>query len=301
MHIPVLKNEVLKYLDPKPNENFIDCTIDGGGHALAILKMIEPEGKLMGIDRDEEIISQLKSKIRELAFETRLILVCDNFVNLKRIVSKKKFKRISGVLFDLGMSSWHLKESGRGFSFTKNEPLIMKYDAQSTVNSRQLTAKEIINRWPEKKIVQILREYGEEKFAKRIAKEIVKERKKEPIETTFQLVEIIKKAVPAWYQRARIHFATRTFQALRIAVNDELTNLKEALPQALEVLGPKGKIVVISFHSLEDRIAKNFFKAYGGQERKLKVLTKKPVRPTKKETRSNPSSRSAKLRAAIKL
>ena len=302
MHIPVLKNEVLKYLKPEPNENFIDCTIGEAGHTLAILEKNGPKGKVLGIDQDPQIIEKCKLKIK--GFKERVILVCDNFANLKEIVNKENFRPVSGILFDLGMSSWHLKESGRGFSFLRDEPLDMRYHYKNqklkVKGQKFLTAKEIVNKWSEKEIAQVLRIYGEEKFAKKIAREIVKERKTKPIETTSQLVAIIQKAVPKNYERGRIHPATRTFQALRITVNNELENLKKALPQALEVLEPGGRLVVISFHSLEDRIVKIFFKAKK-KEGKVEILTKKPVRPSEKEIKFNPASRSAKLRSAIKL
>ncbi len=296
MHIPVLKNEVLKYLGPKPNENFIDCTIDGGGHGLAILKAIQPKGRLLGIDQDEEIIRRLKLKVQKSKVKNNLVLVCDNFVNLKEIVKEKKFKKVSGILFDLGMSTWHLRESGRGFSFMKEESLDMRYSPKY----QKTTATEIINRWPPKEIERILKEYGEEKFSKRIVKEIIRERKESLIKTTSQLVAIVKKVVPGWYRRGRIHPATKTFQALRIAVNSELTNLEKTLPRALEILEAEGKLVVISFHSLEDRIVKNFLKEKT-KEKRVRILTKKPIRPSREEIKLNPSSRSAKLRAAIKI
>jgi len=308
MHIPVLKNEVLEYLDAKPNKNFIDCTIDGGGHAKEILEIIKPEGKLLGIDRDEEMINSLLTEFQNSNLGDRLILTCENFANLKKIVEKYNFGKVCGILFDLGTSSWHLKESGRGFSFQKDEVLDMRYQIKSQISIRQpadksqreLTAEEIVNKWPENKIERILNEYGEEKFAKKIAKEISEKRRKTPIETTFQLTEIIKDSVPGWYLHKKIHFATKTFQALRIAVNNELKNLEIVLPKVLEVLEPEGRIVIISFHSLEDRIVKNFFRE-GAKEGKLRILTKKPVSPSSQELELNPSSRSAKLRAAIKL
>lgn len=300
MHIPVLEKEVLKYLNPKPNENFIDCTINSGGHAFAILKKILPKGKLLGIDWDKDLIHYLKREIQKSKFRNNLILVCDNFVNLKRIVEKIKFKSIRGILFDLGFSSWHLEKSGRGFSFLKNESLDMKYHIPQPQHSYGLTAEKILNDWSEKEIEKILKEYGEERFAKRIAKKIIKERKIQPIKTTFQLVEIVKNATPSWYHRKKIHPATRTFQALRIAVNDEINNLKKVLPQALEILEKGGRMAIISFHSLEDRIVKNFFRD-NAQLNQLKILTKKPITPSEKEIKNNLRSRSAKLRAIIKI
>ena len=289
MHIPVLQNEVLEYLAPKPNDNFIDCTLNGGGHTKAILEKTAPKGKVLGIDADPEIIRNLKLEIRNL--EKRIIPVCDNFANLKEIIKQTKFGQVSGILFDLGMSSWQLEESGRGFSFLKKEPLDMRYSILTP-----LTAEKILNYWSVAEIEKVLREYGEERFSSRIARRILEERKIRPISNTFQLVEIIRQAVPPKFQHQKIHLATRTFQALRIQVNDELNNLKNALPQAAEALSKGGRLAVISFHSLEDRIVKNFFKS-----QELKILTKKPITPGFKEIKINSRARSAKLRAAEKI
>jgi len=288
MHIPVLQKEVLEYLDPKPNENFIDCTIGEGGHSLAIIEKILPDGKVLGIDWDYKVIRNLEDK-------KQLILVCDNFANLKQIAKKYNFQP-NGILIDLGFSSWHIEQSKRGFSFKRDEALDMRYNPQMM----ELTAEEIVNSFSQSEIEKILKEYGEEKFAKRIAAQLTKERKVRPIKTTFQLVEIIKKATPAWYHHEKKHFSTLTFQALRIAVNNELENLENVLHQALEILKPSGKLTVISFHSLEDRIVKVFFKKQA-KEGLLEILTKKPIRPTKKEVEINIRSRSAKLRAAQKI
>ena len=295
VHIPVLQKEVIKYLEPKPNENFIDCTINGGGHALAILEETAPKGRLLGIDWDKNQILNLKSQFPTTKFGSRLILVCDNFVNLKEIVKKQNFKQVQGIIFDLGLSSWHLEKSGRGFSFLRNEPLDMRYNPENP-----LTAEKIVNYWSEPEIERILKEYGEERYARKIAKEIVKERKLKPIKTTQRLVTIIRNSIPLKYQHFKIHFATRTFQALRIAVNSELENLKIVLPQTLEILKKGGRLVIISFHSLEDRIVKNFFRERF-LEGKLEILTKKPIIPNKKEIKINPRSRSAKLRAIKKI
>jgi len=296
MHIPVLKKEVIEYLDLKPNENFIDCTIGEGGHSLAILEKNGPEGKILGIDWNPDIIQNTKYEIRNTEYKNRLILICDNFSNLKNIVERLNFGQVTGILLDLGMSSWHLEESKKGFSFKRNEPLDMRYNAEA----QDLTAETIVNEWPETEIEKILTEYGEERFAKIIANEIIKTRKARPIKTTFELAEIIRKIVPGWYRRQKIHFATRTFQALRIAVNDELNNLKEVLPQTIDILKPGGRLIIISFHSLEDRIAKSFLKE-SSQKGQFKILTKKPVRPEREEVNSNPRSRSARLRVAIKI
>jgi len=293
MHVPVLQKQVIEYLNPKTNENFIDCTIGNGGHALAILEKTKPDGKILGIDWDSEIIKQL-------ALRERMVLVNDSYANLKNIIEKEKFGPVSGILFDLGMSSWHIDESGKGFSFMRDEPLDMRYSSQFPISNFQfsnLTAKKIVNEWKEEEIEKILKEYGGERFARRIAKEIVRERKTKPIKTTFQLKDVIRKAVPGKFQHGRLHYATRTFQALRIAVNDELNNLKKGLPQAVDILTRGGRLVVISFHSLEDRIVKNFFKEKT-KGNIIKILTKKPIGPTEEEIKINPRSRSAKLRAA---
>ncbi len=300
MHSPVLQKEVIEYLHPQTNQNFIDCTLNGGGHALAILRRNGPNGKLLGIDWD---LSQImSSNLQDPSFKKRVILVCDNFVNLKNIVEKHRFTSLKGILFDLGMSTWHIKKSGRGFSFMKNEPLVMRYSFKqsSSLAANELTANEIINNWTEPEICEILKQYGEEKFAKKISKEIIKTRKKGLIQTTFQLVEIIKKATPNWYHYKKIHFATKTFQALRIAVNQELENLKKALPQAFDILEEGGRLVVVSFHSLEDRIVKDFFKQRVSKGR-FKILTKKPITAQQKEIKIIPGSRSAKLRAGQKI
>jgi len=291
LHTPVLQKEVIQYLNPKPDENFIDCTLGQGGHALAILERTAPDGKLLAIDFDEDSVRNFKTRINE----KRIIVVCDNFANLKEIVEKNNFGPISGILFDLGMSSWQLEKGGRGFTFQKNEPLDMRYNPKTS-----LTAEEIINRWPKDKIEKILEDFGEEKFSRRIAEEIVKERKISPINTTSRLVGILKDILPGRYEQGRIHFATRTFQALRIAVNGELDSLKRGLDAAVEIASPGAAITVISFHSLEDRIVKDFFKIKE-DEGKINILTKKPVEASEEEIKNNPRSRSAKLRVVKKI
>lgn len=262
-HIPVLQKEVLGCLDPKPNENFIDCTIGDGGHAAAILERTAPRGRVLGID------CQLRLKPQE-----RLILAEDNFANLKSIVGKCRFQPVHGVLFDLGCSSWHLEESKRGFSFQKAEPLDMRYGLGNS-----LTAEKIVNYYSKIEIERILTQYGEEKKSRKIAEKIVEARTAKAIKTTLQLAGILKKlGIPP----------QRTFQALRIAVNDELNNLEKALPQASELLEAGGRLAIISFHSLEDKIAKRFCKA-------------KPVRPGLREIKNNPRARSAKMRVCRKI
>ncbi len=292
-HVPVLLKEVIDYLDLQANENFIDMTVGEGGHTAAILEKNEPKGKALGIEMDPELYQKLKSWM--VKFPNRLILINDSYINLEKIVRKNDFKPIHGILFDLGMCSWHLEASGRGFSYLKDEPLDMRFNPKN-----DLTAAEIINFWDIEKIEKILKEFGEEKYAHRISLAIKEARKKERIIGTQQLVDILERVLPKNYDKKRIHFATRTFQALRIAVNDELQIIENGIEQAIKILTPGGRIAVISFHSLEDRIVKNIFreKAKIGE---LSILTKKPINPCQEEIRNNPRSRSAKLRAAERL
>lgn len=294
MHISVLQKEIIQILDPKPGDKFIDCTGGEGGHTLAILEKIIPEGKILTIDRDSRNVEVIRLKVKESRLENNLILINDNYLNLERIVSENNFDNISGIIFDLGFSSWHVDESTKGFSFRKNEILDMRYSNDG------LSAWEIVNSWPPEELEIIFKNYGEERFSKSITKGIINQRKKEKIKTTFDLIEVIEKSVPSFYKRSRIHFATKVFQALRIATNDELETIKKTLPQALKLLKKGGKIAVISFHSLEDRIIKNFFKDNYNKEF-LKIETKKPIIPSKEEQIKNPRSRSAKLRVATKI
>ncbi|HRY76759.1 MAG TPA: 16S rRNA (cytosine(1402)-N(4))-methyltransferase RsmH [Candidatus Paceibacterota bacterium] len=291
MHVPVLLNEVIKTFDPQSNENFIDATLGEAGHTLCLLQKTDPSGRVLGIDLDAETLRIAEEKLR--AYHNRVILVKNNFKNLESIVDEYKFKKVSGILFDLGMSSRELEESGRGFSFRKNEPLLMNFGEDALV-----TAEQIVNNWPADDLKGIFEEYGEERFSRQIAEKIVVSRQTKPIKTTFDLVEVIQSAVPQKYQSGRLHPATRVFQALRITVNDELNNLRSGLEAGLKILESGGKIIVISFHSLEDRIVKNFFRDHKAS---LKIITKKPVIPARVEILNNPRARSAKLRATQKL
>ena len=291
MHIPVLLNEVIKLIDPKENENYIDATLGEGGHTLALLQKTSPAGKVLGIDLDPETLEIAHRKLQ--AFGDRLVLVNDNFKNLEEVVENQKFKEISGIVFDFGMSSRDIDESGRGFSFLKDEPLLMNFGSDA-----MLTAENIVNGWPEGELEKIISLYGEEKFARQIARGIIARRLVKPIKTTFDLVEVIEKATPNFYHHGKIHPATRTFQALRIAVNDELNSIQKGLEASLRVLSSGAKIAAISFHSLEDRIVKNFFR---DNKKTLKILTKKPVVPAQVEILNNSRARSAKLRVAQKI
>jgi 16S rRNA (cytosine1402-N4)-methyltransferase len=300
MHIPVLTKEIIEYLNPKPNDNFIDCTFGQGGHTIALLDAIEPNGKVLGIEADPELYNKFQQEggdgSQKSKFQNRLVLVNDSYTNLKNIIAERNFGPINGIVMDLGLSSWHFEESGRGFSFKEDEPLDMRYNPQ--INS--LTALEIVNSYTEEDIERILKDYGEESFAKVIAKKIIEKRQEKPIRTTFDLVEIVWSSLPGRFQRKKLHPATKTFQALRIAVNSEIENVKKGLIQAAEVLGKDGRIAVISFHSLEDGEVKRFFKRC--QEINIfEIITKKPIVPGFEEIRNNPRSRSAKLRVAKKI
>lgn len=316
-HVPVLLNEVIEVLNPKPGEFFIDGTIGSGGHAIEILKKILPDGKLLGIDWDEQSLKTAESRIKEkfgknsgksLEKDSRIVLVHGNYADLPQILKRLKdgkFKRLkaSGLLLDLGMSSDQLEHSGKGFSFLRNEPLIMRYNLPDVSRiesneSRMMTAAEVVNGLNEEELTALFRKYSGERFSRKIARQIKEDRKKKRILTTFDLVETIKKAVPKNYERGRIHPATRVFQALRIYVNDELGNLERLLKNIDKIIENKGRVAVISFHSLEDRLVKNYFRQMA-KEKKAEILTKKPIIPTRREITENPRARSAKLRTIV--
>ncbi len=291
-HVPVLMDEVIKFLDPKKNENFIDCTLGDGGHSAELLRRTAPNGKVLGFDLDSEAVKVVRKNLE--AFGSRLIVRNESYANLAKAVAEENFGAADGVLTDFGFSSPQLEERGRGFSFQRDEPLDMSYSTAAD----HLTAAEIVNTWTKDEITRVIAEFGEEHLAERIAAKIVSARHHKHIISTVQLVDVIKAAVPKNYEHGRIHPATRTFQALRIAVNGELDSVNAVLPQALAALKPGGRLVCISFHSLEDRIVKSFFKEMS-VKRKIEILTPKPVTATEKEIQNNPRSRSAKLRAAL--
>ena len=241
IHTPVLLNEVLEILNPQPGGRYIDGTVNGGGHAKEILDRIGESGSLLGIDRDSVLIDRLKKK-----FENRknLIAVCGSYAHIDEIAKTYGFGAVNGILFDLGFSSYHVDRSGRGFSFSRNEPLDMRYDAENN----RLTAGTIVNTWSQAEITRIAKEYGEERFAGHIAAAIARERSGKRIQTTFDLVRIIRESIPHAAQHGKINSATRMFQALRIAVNDELGELNQGLEKGIALLVPGGKMVVISFH-----------------------------------------------------
>jgi len=302
-HVPVMLEEVTSYLEPHPGGRFIDATLGGTGHAKRILEMTGPEGRLLGIDADRQAIDSARVSLQ--AFAGRVTLVHSYFDGIGRIAASENFGAANGILFDLGMSSSQLDEPTRGFSFQQSGPLDMRMSSDSPK-----TAAEIIALSTQGELTRVFKEYGEERYASRISRRIVSERARQAIETTDQLASLIVRTIP--WRRGGIHPATRVFQALRIAVNDELARLSLALPQSLSLLQRGGRLVVISFHSLEDRIVKQFMQTAArgcicppdipqcvcGKEPTLRILTGKPVRPTPFEMKSNPRSRSAKLRAA---
>lgn len=314
-HESVLLKEVIDYLDPKPDENFIDCTVGAGGHSQAILQKIGPNGKLIGFDLDQ--LAHQESQERLKSFGERIVLKRSNFADLEKTINESfPLLQFSGILFDLGLSQFELADKTRGFSFQIDGPLDMRFSGEGT------TAADILNNASFEKLSKIFLEYGEDKYYKTLARKLIELRRKQKFNNTKQLVEAVlqvyrdilhsKKEIP-WI--GGNHPATKVFQALRIEVNDELNNLSGTLPQALRILKPAGRLVVISFHSLEDRIVKDFFRREArdclcdpvipvcqcGHQASLKILTKKPVVAGRDEQQTNLQSRSAKLRAAVKL
>ena len=291
MHLPVLLHEVIDGLALKPGDIFVDGTLGGGGHSEEVLKRFGNRVKIIGIDLDSDAVRRSEERLGQSQGDIKFIE--GSFRNLNAILDSLNIKGVDKILLDLGLSSNQFEESGRGFSFQKNEPLIMSF--KKDLKEADLTAKEILNTWDLENIITIIKSYGEEKFAWKIAKAIVERREVKPIETTFDLVEIIKSATPKFYHHRKIHPTTKTFQALRITVNDEIESLKEGIRKGFERLNNGGRLAVISFHSLEDRVVKQFFKEKG-TEGQAKILTKRPIIPSDEEIGQNPRSRSSKLR-----
>ncbi|MBN1794682.1 MAG: 16S rRNA (cytosine(1402)-N(4))-methyltransferase RsmH [Candidatus Omnitrophica bacterium] len=292
-HKPVLAQAVLDILEPRPSQVIVDCTVGLGGHAEAIAERIGPDGMLVGLDKDVETLEQARMRLEPFAMNVRL--VHEDFRNLALIKERLRLTTIDAILFDLGLSSHQLSRSERGFSFMREGTLDMRFD-----RSQGLTAQEVVNTFDERALEKCFREYSEERHASRIAAMLVTERKKHPIETTTQLADIAYRSLGRFYRKRRIHPATKVFQALRILVNDELTGLSLALEGARESISPGGKICIIAFHSLEDRMVKNAFRAWLS-DGSFKSITKKPIRPAIHEIQENPRSRSAKLRAVEKI
>ncbi len=284
LHVPVLLKESVELLLGNGGRLYVDCTLGLGGHTRRILEL-NPEAFVVGIDKDEEAIELAKENLKD--FEGRFCIYKADFAQLDEVLRSEGIDKVDGVLFDLGMSMLQVK-SDRGFSFQTNSFLDMRMD-----RDQSLTAYRVVNEYPERELVRILREYGEEKLAHRIARAIVKYRKKKPIETTLELANIVTSVYPSRLRHRRLHPATRTFQAIRIEVNGELSSLEKALFKSLPLLSKGGRLVVISFHSLEDRIVKRFMKEH---HKCLRIITKKPIVPSDEEVARNPASRSAKLR-----
>jgi 16S rRNA (cytosine1402-N4)-methyltransferase len=303
VHKPVLLNEVVEALHPQPGKRYVDCTLGNGGHAEAILARILPGGQLLGIDADPKAIEIAENRLVEYIENT--ILVNDNFLSLETICQENDFFPVQGILFDLGLSSAQLDDYERGFSFQQCGPLDMRFDP-----TQQLTAADVVNTFSEERLTEIIKTYGEERYSKRIARYIVNNR---PVNDTLELVDAIEKAIGG--HRGKIHPATRTFMALRIYINHELENLSAALKQTINCLDRGGRLVVLSYHSLEDRIVKQFMLTESkgcicppsipvcqcGHMASLKIITRKVITPSLDEIKSNPRSRSAKLRVAERL
>ncbi|MDQ2896520.1 MAG: 16S rRNA (cytosine(1402)-N(4))-methyltransferase RsmH [Actinomycetota bacterium] len=307
VHIPVLAGELIEVLDPRPGETAVDCTLGGGGHARLVADRIGPAGTLIGIDRDPAAEARFAELAAEVSCQTRFIRA--DFVTALGELAIEHL-RADLVYMDFGMSSMQVDTWGRGFSYAYDAPLDMRMDPE-----QELTAEEIVNTWDERRLARLLREYGEERYAGQIGRAIGRRRRQEEIGSTQQLVEVIKSAVPVPAQFAGGHPARRTFQALRIAVNDELAQIDGALPAAWEILAPGGRLAAISFHSLEDRLVKHYLAARArgcvcppefpicvcGHEPEGELLTRRAVAPSPGEVAANPRSRSAHLRAVRKL
>lgn len=307
-HVTVLREEAVDGLKIKPDGVYVDCTLGGAGHSRLIASHLSKAGVLIGLDQDTKALTAAKERLKDVTCHVHLVKT--NFRHIAQVVRELGFTQVDGILFDLGVSSPQLDEGERGFSYHHEAPLDMRMDRE-----QERTAYEIVNHSSEEELARILFVYGEEKFSRRIARRIVEYRTSKPIETTIELAEIIKEAIPAATRRSGPHPARRSFQAIRIAVNEELTVFEEALEQVMEILAPGGRVSVITFHSLEDRICKQFYleQAKGcicpphfpictcHQKPKLKIITRKPILPSEEELEQNARARSAKLRVAEKL
>ena len=305
-HRPVLLSETLTLLDPRPGGVFVDATLGGGGHSAEILRRIAPSGTLIGIDRDPEALQYAGKRLE--AMEGHTVLLQGNFGDFGSLLPREYVGTLDGVLFDLGVSS-HQLDAARGFSFQRDEPLDMRMGTDA------ISAADIVNEYSEEDLVRVLRDYGEERYARRIARAIVSRRATMPIRTTGELVEVIVSAIPGGGRWQDIHPATRSFQGIRIETNRELEAIEKALPVAVDALKVGGVIAVISFHSLEDRIVKTIFRRLSGRcecpprlprcecgaKEIVRILTRKPIIPSAEEIDGNPRSRSSKLRAAVKI
>jgi len=292
-HIPVMLNEVLGYLNLKPGQTIVDATIGTGGHSQKILERISVGGRLIGIDRDAESLDIARERLKE--YSNVCNFIHGNFSDIDVILESLNVRKIDGILLDLGVSSFQLDNPSRGFSFQNEGPLDMRLD-----RNNYISAYDLLNNLNEDEISTLLWNFGQEKWHNRIARLLVKEREKHPIATTKELSNIVVRAIPPKYRHYRIHPATRTFQAVRIAVNRELENIEKGINKMVDFLNPGARMCVISFHSLEDRIVKFSFRNFQSLE-KIRIITPKPLTPTPEEIKENPSSRSARLRVAERI
>lgn len=306
-HVSVLLNECLEGLNIKPDGKYVDCTLGGAGHSSQILKRLSKDGLLIGIDQDKDALKAAGERLKN--FENK-VLVHNNFYNIGEIIDDLNVGNVDGILMDLGVSSYQLDEGERGFSYMKDAPLDMRMNREN-----DFSAYDVVNTYSEEELYKVIKDYGEEKFAKRIASFIVEKRESKPIETTFELVDIIKSAIPAKARREGPHPAKRTFQAIRIEVNGELRILNKAIEDGVNRLNKGGRMAIITFHSLEDRIVKLKFRDLAnpctcpkefpicvcGKEPLVKLVSRKAIEPSKEEVLENPRSRSAKLRVIEKL
>jgi len=291
-HTPVMLDEVINYLEPGTGKKYVDCTLGGAGYTIALAQKVGESGQVIGIDLDKWAINNAQTKINEQKLKN-ITLINDNFKNLKTIITENfsAEAKFDGIVLDLGLSSAQLDDEGRGFSFKGERPLDMSFGPLN-----QKSTAEILNHYSLLELTRIFRDYGEEKYAYQIAKAIINERREKKFKTTSDLVNMIERTIP-FRLRTKIHPATRVFQALRMETNEELASLMSVLPDAVSLLKPQGRIVIVSFHSGEDRIVKRYFKG----ENSIKILTKRPEQPTESEIEANPRARSAKLRAAEKI
>jgi 16S rRNA (cytosine1402-N4)-methyltransferase len=306
-HRPVLLDEVIHHLRCTPGRFFVDGTVGGGGHARAILEMTAPDGRLIGIDWDENALA--KAQLNLQSYSRRLVLVRDNFARMGSILARLQIQEVDGILLDLGLSSFQVDTAERGFSFGKPGPLDMRMDTR-----RKTTAAELINTLSEEELAVLIRKFGEERWSRRIARKIVRARAEATIDSTERLAEVVRTAIPPDKRSRQIHPATRTFQALRLEVNQEIDNLRTFLQGALDWLWPGGRLAIISFHSLEDRLVKQTFTTWARSCRcpadlpvcncegapLARLVFKKPLVPTPEEIRANPRARSGRLRVAEK-
>ena len=302
-HVTIMPDEVIDYVNIKPDGIYVDGTLGGGGHAFLVAERLSPTGRLIGIDQDGDAIRAAGERLAD--FQDRVEIVRDNYSSMRKILKDRSIEGVDGILLDLGVSSWQFDQGQRGFSYREDAPLDMRMDQR-----QDMTAADIVNGYSETDLYHIIRNYGEDPFAKNIAKHIVRARAEKPVETTSQLTDIIKAAIPAKVRKGGGHPAKRTFQALRIEVNKELEILKSNLEDMIDLLNDGGRICVITFHSLEDRIVKKAFRTCEnpcicppefpvctwGKVSKGKVLTRKPLMPSSEELESNSRARSAKLR-----